>query len=109
MDIVAGVIELKPNSMGIVEDWTKTINGRIEEAVATLEDEGVLIESWFHLCLDGKDYLLSYMRAESIQKSSEVFKNSEHDIDAIHQQFKNSAWGAHTSAKLLVDLCGTGT
>lgn len=36
MEIIAGVIELKPNSSERVEEWAKTINERIEEAVVTL-------------------------------------------------------------------------
>ena len=35
MDVVAGVIELKPNSMEHVENWAATINERIDEAIAT--------------------------------------------------------------------------
>ncbi|MGC1245902.1 MAG: DUF6176 family protein [Spirulinaceae cyanobacterium] len=42
MEIIAGVIELKPNSMERVEDWAKTINERINEAVATLRNESKL-------------------------------------------------------------------
>jgi len=109
MEIVAGVIELKPNSLALVDEWAKTISERIDEAVATLKDEGVQLESWFHLSLDGKDYLLSYMRANSIEKAHDAAKHSKHDIDAFHQQFKKDAWGVGTRAKLLVDLVGTET
>jgi len=109
MEVIAGVIELKPNSLALVDEWKKTINERIEEAVATLKDEGVQLESWFHLSLDGKDYLLSYMRADSMEKAHEVVKHSEHDIDAYHQQFKKNAWGTGTRAKLLVDLVSSAT
>jgi len=74
-----------------------------------LNDEGVQLESWFHLSLEGKDYLLSYMRVDSIVKAHEAVKHSEHDIDTYHQQFKKDAWGVGTRAKLLVDLVGTET
>jgi hypothetical protein len=104
MEIIAGVIELKPNSMDNVEQWAETINARIDEAIATLQDEGVQLESWFHLPLDGKDYLLSYMRAESLQKAQKVVTQSEHAIDAYHQTFKQETWLRGTRARLLVDL-----
>jgi len=104
MKIVAGVIELKPNSMEQVEEWATTINNRIDEAIETLKDEGVEIESWFHLSLDGKDYLLSYMRADSLKKAQDTVKDSKHDIDAYHQQFKKDTWVGGTKARLLVDL-----
>ena len=88
MEIIAGVIELKPNSIDTVEQWANTITARMDEAVATLRDEGIQLESWFHLSLDGKDYLLSYMRADSLQKAQDAVKQSEHAIDAYHQTFK---------------------
>ena len=104
MEIVAGVIELKPNSLERVEAWAQTINERIDEAVATLKDEGVQLESWFHLSLDGKDYLLSYMRTDSLVKAQDTVKNSTHTIDEYHQQFKKDTWLSGTRARLLVDL-----
>ncbi|MBD1842538.1 hypothetical protein H6F89_03735 [Cyanobacteria bacterium FACHB-63] len=58
MDVAANIIELKANSLERVEEWAKTLNERAEEAILTLQNEGVIIESWFHLSLDGKDYLL---------------------------------------------------
>ncbi len=88
MKVVAGVIELKPDSMKRVEAWAETINERMDEAVVTLRDEGVALESWFNLSLNGKDYLLTYMRADSLKKAQEVVKESAHAIDAYHQQFK---------------------
>lgn len=109
MEIIAGVIELKPNSMERVEAWAATINERIDEALETLRDEGVQLESWFHLPLDGKDYLLSYMRADSLKKAQDTVKQSEHPIDAYHQQFKKDTWVGGTRAKLLVDLVGDAT
>jgi Family of unknown function (DUF6176) len=104
MDVVARIIELKPNSLDRVEEWATTLNKCADEAIATLQDEGVKLESWFHLSLDDKDYLLCYMRAESIQKAHQVVRFSPHAIDAYHQQFKKDTWGAGKSARLLVDL-----
>ncbi|MBW4618537.1 MAG: hypothetical protein KME17_04000 [Cyanosarcina radialis HA8281-LM2] len=104
MDVVASIIELKSNSLDRVEAWATTLKERTDEAMATLQDEGVSIESWFHFSLDGKDYLLCYMRAESIKKASEVVRSSPHAIDAYHQQFKKDTWVGGKSARLLVDL-----
>jgi len=109
MEIIAGIIELKPNSLERVGEWAKKINGRIEEAVATLQNEGVQIESWFHLSLDGKDYLLSYMRVDSSQQAQYAAQHSEHEIDAYHQQFKKDTWASGTRARLLIDLVNDST
>ena len=46
------------------------MNAREQEALATLQDEGVEIESWFSLSLDADDFLLCYVRADSIAKAA---------------------------------------
>ncbi len=84
MDIAAGLIKLKPGSGPSVEAWRDMLQQRREEAVATLVDEGVEIESWFEISIDGEDYLLWYMRAHSIEKVWEVASCSQHEIDAYH-------------------------
>ncbi len=109
MDVVANIIELRPNSLDRVQEWARTLNERADEAIATLRDEGVKLESWFHLSLDGKDYLLCYMRTESMEKAQEVVKSSPHAIDAYHQQFKKDAWVGGKAARLLVDLVSDAT
>lgn len=106
MDVVAKIIPLKPKSSRRVREWAETLNSRRDEALETLRDEGVEIESWFQFTLDGKDYLIGYMRAESIAIASDVVKTSEHPIDAYHQQFKQDTWdrGNMIDAELMVDL-----
>ena len=106
MEIAARLIELKPNSASRVEDWAEFINQHREQALATLRAEGVSIESWFAVKLNGKDYLLCYMRAESIEDAEQVAAESENPVDAYHQQFKVDTWvrGAGADGQLLVDL-----
>ncbi|MGJ3255708.1 MAG: DUF6176 family protein [Alcanivorax sp.] len=106
MDVIAGLIELKPNSDEEVKDWTVFIEAHREQALESLRAEGVSIESWFSLTLAGKDYLLCYMRADSIEKSQQVMEDSDNPVDARHRQFKENAWvrGSHVKTKLLVDL-----
>ena len=47
MEIASGLIKLKPDSDEKVEEWRETVSSRLDEAIATLKDEGVEIESWF--------------------------------------------------------------
>ena len=86
MEIASGLIRLKPNSGEKIEEWCKTITSRLEEAVATLQDEGVEIESWFKIEIDGHDFLLWYMRAESIKRAFEVSQTLKHPIDKFHYE-----------------------
>lgn len=84
MEIASGLIKLKPGIDEKVEEWRSTISSRIEEAIATLEDEGVEIESWFRVVIEGQNYLLWYMRAESIERAFEVSQTLKHPIDQFH-------------------------
>lgn len=106
MTAKAVLIKLKPDSLDRVREWAKAINKRKDEALATLRDEAVVAESWFLLSLDDGDYLLAYMRAKDMKKAHEAVKDSLHEIDALHQQFKQDAWvkGGGISTELLVDL-----
>lgn len=106
VEIYARLIELKPGSNERVQDWAAFINQHKQEAEATLKTEGVDIESWFSLTLNGNDYLLCYMRAESMQKAQRVAATSESPVDVYHQQFKVDAWvrGGGAVGQPLVDL-----
>ena len=86
MEIASGLIKLKPNSEEKVEKWSKTVSLHIKEAVVILRDEGVAIESWFRVEIDGQDYLLWYMRAESIEKAFEISKTLKHPIHKFHYE-----------------------
>jgi biotin operon repressor len=103
MEVIAGVIELAPDSEEQIKNWSGYINTHIEQALQTLRDEGVEVESFFHLHLDGKDYLLTYQRVADSKKSHEVFSVSESEVDRVHREFKKS-WLKGHKAKLLVDL-----
>lgn len=106
MDVKAYLVKLKEDSGDRVSEWAGRINSRRDEALATLRAEGMEVESWFLLSLNGEDYLLSYMRTEDMQRAKQVAKESMHDIDAYHQQFKRDTWvgGSVTELQLLVDL-----
>ncbi len=106
MEVMMRLIELKPNSAEKVQAWAEHINAHRANALASLQAEGVSIESWFSLSLDGKEYLVCYMRADSMEKAQQVAATSENPIDAYHQQFKVDTWvrGAGAVGKLLVDL-----
>jgi hypothetical protein len=64
------------------------------------------MESWFQVKVEGQDYLLCFMRSESMEHARHAGKTSQHAIDAYHKQFQAETWAAGTniSATLLVDL-----
>ncbi|MBC9229952.1 hypothetical protein HI850_011505 [bacterium SPL81] len=83
MDVGAVLIKLKQDTLANVDAWK--------------------IESWFHLELDGNNYLLAYMRANDIAHAQQVARKSPFEIDKVHKQFKQN-WQRVIPATLLVDL-----
>ncbi|WP_332604238.1 DUF6176 family protein [Acinetobacter sp. ESBL14] len=103
MDVGAVLIRLKANTQAKVEAWQQEIQRRKAEAIQTLQAEGVTVESWFQLELNGEHYLLAYMRAKDLAYAQQVARKSCFDIDQVHQQFKQH-WEQVIPAQLLVDL-----
>ena len=97
-------IKLKPGSRNRVFAWAQEIDSRKDEALATLRDEGIFVESFFLDTADDGDYLIGYIRAESFEKAAEAVRQSTHALDAYHQQFKRDTWESGKPLELLVDL-----
>ncbi|MCU4357442.1 MULTISPECIES: DUF6176 family protein [Acinetobacter] len=104
MDVGAALIKLKPNTWPKVEDWQQQLEQRKVEAIETLQAEGVTVESWFHIQIEGQDYLIAYMRAVDLVKAQQMAKTSPFEIDQVHQQFKRDCWEKVIPAILLLDL-----
>ena len=97
-------IKLKAGSIDRVREWARTINLRADEALATLRDETVIIESVFLDRTVEGDFLIVFMKAESFRKSGEAVQHSTHVIDEYHRQFKRDTWAERRELELLVDL-----
>lgn len=102
-EVGAVLIQLKLNRMADVQQWQQQLNQRKAEAIETLKAEGVFVESWFHVSLDGRDYLIAYMRATDIVKAQQIGREGQFAIDQVHKQFKSN-WEKVYPAKLLLDL-----
>jgi hypothetical protein len=97
-------IRLKPGSVERVHEWARTLNERRAEAIATLRDEEVTIESVFLDRSPDGDYLVYYMRGKDLDRSTGMAATSPHPIDAYHQTFKRDTWDDRSELELLVDL-----
>jgi hypothetical protein len=106
MEVAAGLIKLNPDSNSKVDEWRDTMKSRMDEALATLVHEGAEIESWFRIKIEGQDYLLWYMRAESMKRVFEVSRTFKHPIDRFHYELMASitAPKGNIVAKPLLDL-----
>ena len=106
MEYASGLIKLKPGTEGKVEEWKNTISSRLNEAAATLQDEEVQIESWFKITIQDDNYLLWYLRANSIQRVFEVSMQLKHPIDKFHYELmaEITADNGNILAEPLIDM-----
>ena len=96
---------MKPNSLGIVEDWSKELNVRKEEVLANLIDETVVFESAFlDKISDEEAYLIYVMVIEDVEQSRKAVQTSTHAIDAYHKEFKKKAFGEGKRLETLVSF-----
>ena len=104
METVCVRVRLKPGSLGRVHEWATELRTRSEEVLATLRNEGVLVESAFLGSDEQGDFLIYYMKARSLEEAHEAVKGSTHSIDKYHQQFKVETWESRTPLELLIDF-----
>ena len=97
-------VRIRQGSLDAVHEWARTINGRREEAVATLRNELVRIESVFLETAADGNFLIYYMRGIDLSTSQKVARASEHPIDAYHQNFMRAHTEGGEILELLVDL-----
>jgi uncharacterized protein DUF6176 len=103
--VICKRIKLKPGSLALVREWAQTLNhDRRDEALATLRDEGVTVESAFLDHAEDGDYLVAYMRSPNLDQAVGAAATSRHSIDAYHQEFKKATWESRRVLETLVDL-----
>ncbi len=101
---IAAKIKLKKGSLTEVKAWAQELNNRIEEAMETLRDEGVYLETVFLDKAEDANYLIYFMKVVDADKAGKIAQKSKHAIDAFHQQFKKNCWISKHPLKLLIDF-----
>jgi len=97
-------VRLKPGSLPRVWAWASEVSARKPEALATLEAESIVLESFFLDQTDDGDYLIGTIRAGSLAQAAEAAKVSTHDLDAYHRAFQRDTRATGEGLELLVDL-----
>ena len=83
--------------------WAKEIMSRSGEAMDTLKQEGVTLESVFLDQLEGGDYLIYYKRSD-MARALAAGRILADDLQQYHRQFQKEAWVSGQPLELLVDL-----
>lgn len=97
-------VSLKKGATEAVKEWFRTLMDRREETLASLKNEGVVVESAFLDQQPDGDFLIYYMRAEDIEKAIAVFQNSSLAIDAYHKDCWGKYCEASSALEQLLDL-----
>jgi hypothetical protein len=104
MDTACVKVRLKPGSLDRVRAWAAELNRRSDEVLATLLDEQVVVESVFLDQTAEGDFLIYYLKAGNLEEAAHAAQQSQHAIDAYHQQFKHDAWESRKPLDLLIDF-----
>ena len=100
METVCVRVRLKPGALPRVQAWAAELNARRDEVLATLRDEGVVVESVF---LDGGE-LGDDVVGKDVGQALAVYARSRHAIDAYHRAFKDEAFAGQRTLELLIDF-----
>ncbi len=84
-DVVLTKQKIKPGKTARLKEWMAEIQERKDEAIETLQSEGMYHESAFVEQTDEGDFLVYHMKAEDIHEVYESFRNSTHEIDREHE------------------------
>lgn len=103
-EVVCKRLKIKNGSLEAVREWARTISARRHEALETLRDEGVTLESVFLERASDGDYLVYYMRGHDLAASRQVARQSKHPIDEYHQRFMREHIESGSALETLVDL-----
>jgi hypothetical protein len=72
---------LKPGKREQLYEWMETVETRRDEAIETLQTEGVFTEAAFLESRDDGDYVSFYMEAEDLEEATNAFEQSSHELD----------------------------
>ena len=103
-------VRLKPDSVGRVREWAAELNSRSDEVLATLRDEGVVVESVFLDSDEQGDFLIYYVKATNMETASQVARHYTlpRDRRLPHAQFKQEVWESREQLELLIDFQNLG-
>lgn len=85
-EVVLTKQKIEPGKTERLKEWMSEIREREQEAIETLQSEGMHSEAAFLEQSEGGDYLVYYMAAENMHDVFKSFEDSSHDIDEEHKQ-----------------------
>ncbi|WP_224450063.1 DUF6176 family protein [Haloprofundus salilacus] len=85
-EVILTKSRIRPGKTDRLREWTDEIRAREDEALETLQHEGMHAEAAFVEHAEDGDYLVYYMEADDIEEVFEAFEESPHEIDREHRE-----------------------
>lgn len=101
-----GVIELAEQSETEVQTWVAHMEAHRADVNAVFADAGIELESFFLTRLQGKDYLISYIRIVDVERAHRAHleaARSTNPTTQANERFRNAVWRSVFEARLLFD------
>jgi hypothetical protein len=77
---------IKPGKTQALRDWYAELESRRDEALQTLENEGVRQEAAFILATEHGDLLAVFIEVDDLDAANDAFYSSPFEIDRQHAQ-----------------------
>ena len=85
-EVVLTKQKIRPGKVERLREWTEEIQDREDEALETLENEGMHLEAAFVEHTEEGEFLVYFMKADDVDAAFEAFEESDHQIDHEHAE-----------------------
>lgn len=104
MEVACYRIQLKPESVPTVREWSARLRSEIAEVRKLLKAEGMILESAFLEQGPQGDFLVYYIRSLDLKKTREVAQASQHPIDVYHREVMKKITASAAELECLLDV-----
>ena len=77
---------VEPGKIDRLREWMAEVRSRRDEAVETLQHEGLYTEASFIESGADGTFLLTFLEAEDIDRAFEAYESSTHELDREHRE-----------------------
>ena len=106
LEVACYRIQLKPESVPTVREWSARLRSEIAEVRKLLKAEGVVLESAFLEQGPQGDFLVYYVRSLDLKRTHEVSQASQHPIDVYHRDVMKRITASVVELECLLDAEG---
>ena len=85
-DVVLLKQRVEPGKTDQLREWMAELRSRRDEAVETLQHEGLYTEASFVESRADGTFLLTFLEAEDIDRAFEAYESSTHELDREHRE-----------------------